>query len=118
MIQMMPGADEKIISTIEAALGRMPQATMLIREGSRPVDLLRAALGDIEYETLDQKPVSFTCSCSHERAVSMISSIGSVELESMLREDHGAVLTCHFCNETYRLDETELERILKAGDAG
>ena len=114
MIQMMPGADEKIISTIEASLNRMPQATMLIREGSRPVDLLRAALRDIEHETLDEKPVSFTCPCSYERAVSMISSIGSVELESMLREDRGAVMTCHFCNEAYRLDETELERIIKS----
>jgi molecular chaperone Hsp33 len=118
MIQTMPGADEKIISAIEASLRQMPQATMLIREGSRPVDLLRAALGDIEHETLDEKPVSFTCPCSHERAVSMISSIGSAELESMLREDHGAVLTCHFCNETYRLDETELERIIKGQGCG
>jgi molecular chaperone Hsp33 len=114
MIQMMPGADEKIISTIEATLSQMPQATMLIREGSRPVDLLRAALGDIEHEILDEKPVSFTCPCSHERAVSMISSIDRAELESMLREDRGAILTCHFCNETYRLDEADLERIISS----
>jgi molecular chaperone Hsp33 len=113
MIQMMPGADEKIISIIEASVNRMPHATTLIREGSRPADLLRAALGEIEFEILDEKPVSFTCSCSRERAVSMISSIERTELESMLREDRGAVMTCHFCNETYRIDEAELEIILK-----
>jgi molecular chaperone Hsp33 len=108
MIQMMPGADEKIINAIEASVSQMPQATMMIREGARPADLLRAALGDIEFEILDEKPVSFACSCSYERAVSMISSIDRSELESMLREDKGAVMTCHFCNETYRLDEAEL----------
>ena len=113
MIQMMPGADEKIINTIEAAINQMPQATIMIREGSRPADLLSAALGDIEFEILDEKPVSFTCSCSYERALSMISSIDRAELESMLREDRGAVITCHFCNETYRIDEAELESIMQ-----
>jgi molecular chaperone Hsp33 len=112
MIQMMPGADERTINTIETSVNQMRQATMMIREGARPIDLLRAALGDIELEVLDEKPVSFNCHCSYERAVSMISSIDRAELESMLREDRGAVMTCHFCNETYRLDEAELIRVI------
>ena len=112
IIQMMPGADEQTISTIEENVRRMPQATSLIREGARPDDIVRAALGDLEFEVLDEKPVSFACPCSYERAVSMISSIDRAELESMLREDKGAVMTCHFCNETYRLGEAELEKIM------
>jgi redox-regulated HSP33 family molecular chaperone len=31
----------------------------------------------------------------------------------MLREDRGAVMTCHFCNESYRIDEAGLESIVK-----
>ncbi|MCA1849658.1 MAG: Hsp33 family molecular chaperone HslO, partial [Acidobacteria bacterium] len=116
MIQMMPGADEKTVGAIESAVSRMPQATIMIRDGAGPVDLLRAALGEIEIEVLDEKPVSFACPCSHERAVSMISSIDRAELEIMLREDKGAVMTCHFCNESYRLDEAELEGILQASE--
>jgi molecular chaperone Hsp33 len=113
IIQMMPGAEEKTISAIEATVSQMPHATIMIRDGARPIDLLRAALGGIELELLDEKPVSFACSCSYERAVSLISSIGPQELESMLREDKGAVMTCHFCNETYRLDEAELKNIVQ-----
>jgi molecular chaperone Hsp33 len=113
MIQMMPGADEKTISTIESTVSQMPQATIMIRDGARPVDLLRAALGEIELELLDEKPVSFACSCSYERAVSLISSIDPQELELMLHEDKGAVMTCHFCNETYRLSEAELKSIMQ-----
>jgi molecular chaperone Hsp33 len=113
MIQMMPGADEKTIAAIESTVSQMPQATSLIREGAQPADLLHAALGDLEFELLDEKPVNFACPCSYERAVSMISSIDRAELESMLLEDKGAVMTCHFCNETYRLGEAELESIVK-----
>ncbi|HEX8888254.1 MAG TPA: Hsp33 family molecular chaperone HslO [Pyrinomonadaceae bacterium] len=117
MIQMMPGADEKTISTIESTVSVMPQATHLIREGAHPADLLRSALGEIEFEPLDEKPVSFACPCSYERAVSMISSIDRSELESMLREDKGAVMTCHFCNEAYTLTEADLENILQGQQA-
>lgn len=114
MIQMMPGADEKTIGVIEASVKQMPQATSMIRDGARPADLLHAALGQIGYEVLEEKPVSFDCPCSYERAVSMISSIDRAELESMLREDKGAVMICHFCNETYKLDEGELESIMQS----
>src|SRR4051812_42667 len=69
MIQMMPGVDAKTINAIEASVSQMPQATVMISDGARPVDLLRAALGEIDFEMLDEKPVSFACSCSYERAV-------------------------------------------------
>lgn len=112
MIQVMPGADEKIIKAVEDSIGRGPHTTTLIREGARPADLLRAALGGLPFEVSEEKPVNFACTCSHERAVSLISSIERAELESILREDKGAAMTCHFCNETYRLDEAALENIL------
>jgi molecular chaperone Hsp33 len=112
MIQMMPGADEETVAKIEASIRETPHTTTLIREGARPHDLLRTALGAMEFEILDERAVSFACSCSYERAVSLISSIDRTELEAMLREDQGAVMSCHFCNETYRLNEAALERIL------
>ncbi len=117
MVQVMPGADAKTVATIEGAVGRTPHLTQLIRAGAGPVELLRTALGDVPFEVLEEKPVSFGCQCSHERAVSLISAIEQVELESILREDKGAAMICHFCNETYRLDERALEGILAARSA-
>jgi molecular chaperone Hsp33 len=112
MVQVMPGADEKAVATIEETIRRAPHVTTLVREGAQPADLLRAALGGVPFEVLEKRPVSFACSCSYERAFSMISSIDRGELESILREDKGAAMTCHFCNETYRLDELAIESIL------
>jgi molecular chaperone Hsp33 len=47
-----------------------------------------------------------------ERAIQMIGALGRDEVESMLREDHGAVMTCGFCNEIYQLSEEDLRAIL------
>ncbi|MGH9943843.1 MAG: Hsp33 family molecular chaperone HslO, partial [Pyrinomonadaceae bacterium] len=112
MIQVMPGTDEKSVAAIERAVAHTPHTTTLIREGAGPVEMLRAALGDVPFELLAEQPVSFACTCSRARAVSLISSIERTELESILREDKGAAMTCHFCNETYSLGEAELEGIL------
>jgi molecular chaperone Hsp33 len=108
MIQVMPGADSATVASIESSVGMTPHTTALIREGARPVDLLRAALGEVPFEVLEEREVGFACTCSYERAVSLVSSIEAGELEAMLREDRGAALTCHFCNETYRIDEPAL----------
>ncbi len=43
-VQVMPGADEKTVASIEAAVKRTPHMTELIRAGARPADLLRTAL--------------------------------------------------------------------------
>jgi molecular chaperone Hsp33 len=114
VVQVMPGADEATVAAVEASVLKTPHATKLIREGAGPVDMLRTALGDVPFEVLEERPVGFACPCSYERAHSLISSIERGELELMLAEDKGAVMTCHFCNESYRLDEATLTEILAA----
>lgn len=117
MIQMMPGASERVVAAIETAVCNTPHTTQMIREGAQPVDLLHAALGDVPFEVLEEREVRFTCPCSYERAVSLISSIERDELGVMLRDDRGAAMTCHFCNETYRLDKAALEEIIQGRNA-
>jgi molecular chaperone Hsp33 len=112
MIQVMPGADEKTVAAIEQSVGATPHTTALIREGAGPADMLRTALGEVPFEVLEEREVGFGCTCSYERVVSLVSSIEHGELEAMLREDRGAALTCHFCNETYRIDEPALAAIV------
>src|SRR5215212_812155 len=118
MIQVMPGADAATVAAIEESVGRTPHTTALIREGARPLDLLRTALGEVPFEVLEEREVGFGCTCSYERAASLVSSIDGAELESMLREDGGASLICHFCNETYRIDETALAAMVERSRNG
>ncbi|HEX8721518.1 MAG TPA: Hsp33 family molecular chaperone HslO [Pyrinomonadaceae bacterium] len=118
MIQVMPGADERVVAAIESTVSRTPHTTALIREGATPTDLLRMALGEVPFDVLEEREVGFGCTCSYERAASLVSSIDGAELESMLREDRGASLTCHFCNETYRIDESALAEMVERSRNG
>ncbi|HXG85823.1 MAG TPA: Hsp33 family molecular chaperone HslO, partial [Pyrinomonadaceae bacterium] len=83
MIQMMPGANEHIITMIEDIISHAPHVTSVISEGATAEDLVKLALGEIEFEILEEKDIEFKCNCSFERAVSLISSLGRDEVASM-----------------------------------
>ena len=113
-VQMMPGANEHIITMIEDTIAHAPHLTSVIKEGATAEDLARLALGDIDFEVLEKRNVEFKCNCSIERARTLIASLGSNEVRSMLDEDKGAVMSCGFCSEVYQLDEGDLEEILSS----
>jgi molecular chaperone Hsp33 len=112
MVQMLPGANEHIVTMIEDTINRAPHLTTVIKDGANAEDLLKIALGEIDYKILEEKEVGFACNCSFDRAVALISSLGREEVESMLAEDKGAAMNCGFCNENYQLEEAHLQKIL------
>lgn len=113
LVQMLPGANEHVITMIEDTIRRAPHLTSVIKEGATAEELIRLALGVIDFEILEEREVEFKCNCSMERAISLIASLGREEVASMLAEDNGAVMTCGFCNEVYGLSEGDLRDILK-----
>jgi len=113
MIQIMPGANEHIVTMIEDTIRHAPHLTSIISEGATAEDLVKLVFGVIDFEVLEEKEVSFECNCSFERAVSLISSLGKEEVAGMLAEDKGAQMTCGFCNEIYTLDENDLRKMLE-----
>jgi molecular chaperone Hsp33 len=113
LIQVMPGIEEATLAALEKTLSKAPPVTEVIRQGADARTLLQAALGELDFEVLEQSTVEFRCTCSYERAVQIVSCLERQEVEEMLTEDKGAELTCHFCNAVYYLDETALEQILE-----
>lgn len=112
LVQVLPGANEHIVTMVEDTIKHAPHVTDMINEGAGPENLIETILGEVDHEILGEQDVSFQCTCSPERAAAMIASLGNEEVRSMLAEDGGAVMTCGFCNEVYRLDADALLRIL------
>lgn len=112
MIQMMPGANEHLVTMIEDTVKRAPHLTSVIKDGAAPSDLVPMVLGEIPFEMIESRDVEFQCGCSVEKAEQLISGLGKEEVESMLAEDKGAVMNCGFCREEFTLDEAQLANLL------
>lgn len=59
------------------------------------------------------RPVRFHCHCSRERIENVLQSLGRERLADCTEEDGTVSVNCEFCNEEYRFDRVELERILR-----
>jgi molecular chaperone Hsp33 len=70
-------------------------------------------LGAQDAQILEELPLRFSCACSLERVKGSLLMLEPADLREMLEEDKGASVTCHFCQETYRVDEAELSEILE-----
>jgi molecular chaperone Hsp33 len=114
MVQVMPGANDFIVTMIEDTVRRVPHVTSLIKAGATPAEMLKQALGEVDFEILGERDVNFKCNCSLEKAKTMIASLGKDEIESMLAEGNGAVMNCGFCNASYELNNADLEELLSS----
>ena len=54
----------------------------------------------------------YLCDCSRQRFERGLISLGREELNSMIREDHGAEVNCQFCNKKYLFTEAQLRDLL------
>lgn len=113
LLQLLPGADEDLISRLEGNIMKVGHATNVLKEGKTASDLLRTVLEGFEPEILEEHPVEYRCRCSRERVVRALISMGREELSALIEEQGGARLTCQFCDAVYDLSEEELRELLK-----
>ncbi len=114
IIQLLPEATEEDIVYIEDKMKDFPPVSSLIHDGKSPEDILSMLFDDVEI--LDKQDLSFECDCSKEQMKSALMTVGKTEIQSMIDEDHGCEMTCHFCNSRYQFSEDELKDLLNELD--
>ncbi|MCC8098110.1 MAG: Hsp33 family molecular chaperone HslO [Eubacterium sp.] len=114
VLQLLPGADDKIITRLERRLGAIPSVTSMIEEGLDAEGIVNRVLKDFEPEILDRKEVKYDCGCSREKVAKALMNVGKKELTEMLLQDKGANVHCHFCNTDYNFDENDLKELIAA----
>lgn len=112
IIQLMPGADESIISYIEDKVFLADSITYMLSTGMDAEAVLNSLLGEKELQITDRLPCKYQCNCSRERMERNLISLGAKELKDMADEQHGAELQCHFCNTKYQFTEAELRALI------
>ncbi len=104
LLQLLPGASEKNISTIENNLISLKSVTEMLAAGDTPQDIIKKVLKGIEYKTTEERSTAYKCKCSVERTEDIIRMLAPEEMEEMKKESDTAEVICHFCNHTYTID--------------
>ena len=114
MLQLMPEAEEALAAELEEKMKTSPPVTKMITDGMTAEDILFAVTDGFDM-LMDNHIITpeYRCKCSKERMERALISIGKEELESIIKEQGEAELSCQFCDNKYRFTKAELEELLK-----
>ncbi|KDR93889.1 molecular chaperone Hsp33 [Peptoclostridium litorale DSM 5388] len=113
IVQLMPDADEEIVSRLEQNLVSMKNITALIEDGNMPEDIMNMVFDGLSPKVLQKDEVDFECDCSREKFEKALVTIGEEDFDKLINEDNGAELVCHFCNSKYNFTREDLEELKK-----
>ncbi len=112
IIQMMPDADDEIVTELEDKLTKIESVTEMLERGMNTEDILNVLVGGFDPQILDTIPVEYHCNCTRQRVEKALISLGKKELAKIIEEDGKASMHCHFCNKDYDFNREELVTIL------
>lgn len=113
LIQLLPGADDKTIDMVEAAVTAFGSVTPHIQAGMTPEEMLHQVLAGFEVEILDESEIAYKCTCSRDRYRAALLTLASEDLGELAADSAGVELKCQFCSTTYRFSQKEVQEILK-----
>ena len=111
MLQALPGASDQLITKTIDRINNLPALSTAFLDGLTPEKLATMILGD-DCKILEKDEVAFKCDCSKEKYGKILGTMKKSQIEIMIKEDHGAELTCSFCGNKYHYSEEELKTIL------
>ncbi len=112
IIQLMPFAEESLISDLEARLQDFSSITTLMDKGMTPEDMMKQLFDGYDVVVTDSITPSYHCDCSKERVYKAVMSVGKAEIEDMIADGEPIEVGCHFCNQKYVFDLDDLKSML------
>lgn len=113
IVQLMPYAEEEVISRLEQNVQKINSVTSLLEEGHTPESLLEKVLEGFDMQINEKTDTRFHCNCTRERVEKALISIGRKELNEMIQEGKPIEMNCHFCNTNYTFTVEEMKEILR-----
>lgn len=118
VVQVMPGADEAVLSKLEDNLNKIPGfSELLLKHGLEGA--VEKVLEGLDFEKLkgeavglpDELPLAFKCRCNREKAKESLRFFKPEELKEMA-EEGGAEVVCRWCGEVYRFSPEEVLKLI------
>lgn len=112
IIQLMPFADEQIISHLESRLNDFSSITSLMDKGMTPSQMMEKLFDGYSIEFTNETTPLYKCDCSKDRVYKALMSVGRRDIEEMISEGKPIQVECHFCDKIYSFDIEELKEML------
>ena len=112
IIQLMPFAEEELISDLETRLKDFSSITSLMDKGMSPEDMMNQLFEGYDVVLTDSITPEYHCDCSKESVYKAIMSVGKAEIEDMIADGQPIEVGCHFCNKKYNFDIPDLQSML------
>ncbi|MGM9589416.1 MAG: Hsp33 family molecular chaperone HslO [Faecousia sp.] len=113
LVQLLPGAPDEIIDTLEEGIKRAGAVTKMLEAGLTPEDILGQVCGSLGVVFMETQEVCYKCYCSRDRVEGALISLGKKELEEIAAEGKNFPVECQFCDTVYEFSPSDIEEILK-----
>ncbi|MBL8954492.1 MAG: Hsp33 family molecular chaperone HslO [Myxococcaceae bacterium] len=109
LLQCLPGADPADLET--AAKGLKARLTESLKAGSAAL-LAKSLFGGEPFEVLASYPLEWKCTCSKDRVLRALTTMGPDELADMIAKEGKASAKCQFCGQGYEVSADELKALI------
>lgn len=113
IVQLMPFAEENVISRLEQNLSQVQSVTAMLDEGRTPEQMLEILLDGLQPAVSDTMKTLFSCSCNRQKIEKVLISLGKQEIKDMIEEGQEIEVNCHFCNTHYKFSVDELKQLYR-----
>lgn len=119
IVQVLPNADEEVLTKLEDTLFMMDNIALIIDDcqaaanDDKIQDKVIETIFKGDLNILDEREIKWHCDCSKDRMAAALVSLGKKDLSEIIEEDGEAELTCQFCKSSYKFTKEELLEILK-----
>ena len=114
VIQLMPFAEDQLISDLEKRLENF-SFTELQEKGLSVEKIIEQLFDGYDTVITDTIPCNYCCDCSKERVEKAVISMGRKEIAHMIEENEPIEVVCDFCRTKYIFSPEELMRLLEQG---
>ncbi len=108
ILQLLPGADDETIATVENNLRGLKSVTEMMSEGLSIDDIAERALGGFGCELLQSTSAEYRCNCSRDKMYRVLKSLGAQELGRLADEQEITEIVCSYCNRKYEFTSDQL----------
>lgn len=115
IVQLMPGADEEIITKLEDNIFLMDQLTTILDEDGTDA-IFAQVLKGFDYHLVGEYPVAYRCPCSRERVEQVLTVIDRKELDEIVAAGKDITVSCQFCDRVYAFTPQEIAALKPAAE--